>query len=111
MLLEARQNRTKPSVVWSRAGRFVSWPSKTRAAKTKPFLIHCFGRSDESRERNIWGSIAGRSAGVMKGGTIDVLVQILRAARVVSSGGRRGDELHDRHRRAQLEGRPVLVQG
>jgi hypothetical protein len=46
-----------------------------------------------------------------KAGTIDVLVQILRAARVVSSGGRRGAELHDRHSRAQLEGRPVLVQG
>src|SRR3990170_2128619 len=66
MLLEARQNRAKPSVVWSRAGRLVSWPSKTRAAKTKPFLIHCFGRNDESRERNIWGSIAGRTTGVMK---------------------------------------------
>src|SRR3990170_415990 len=85
MLLEAKQNRMKPSVVWSRAGKLVSCPSKTRAANTKPFLIHCFGRSDESRERNIWGSIAGRT-GVIKSGTIDVLVQILRAARVVSSG-------------------------
>src|SRR3972149_963620 len=59
MLLEARQNRTKPSVVWSRAGMLVSWPSKTRAAKTQPFLIHCFGRRETSRAVSTAGMIAG----------------------------------------------------
>src|SRR3972149_9264800 len=60
MLLEARQNRTKPSVVGSRAGILVSWPSKTRAAKTKPFLIHCFGRRETSRAPITAVMIAGR---------------------------------------------------
>src|SRR3989304_7578288 len=59
MLLEARQNRTKPSVVWSRAGMWVSWPWKTRASKTKPFLIHCFGRRETSRAVSTAGMIAG----------------------------------------------------
>src|SRR3972149_3015943 len=84
-MLEPGKKSNKLSTVRTIVGKLVSCPSKTRAANTKPFLIHRFGRSDESRERNIWGSIAG-PAGVIKSGTIDVLVQILRAARVVSSG-------------------------
>ena len=43
------QNRIKAAVVLSSNGPLVSFWSNSRAIKTRPFLIHCLGRSVRSR--------------------------------------------------------------